>query len=83
MKLIQSQLSTPESGRLRSKTDQPKPALPVEAVTKTKGSGSYASQNGRLPGHFVERNEQAIHAYKLNASLDADGGELIGIDTYA
>lgn len=82
LKLIQSQISTPEPGRLRAKADQPKPALPVEAVTPTKGSGSYTS-HGKLPGHFIERNEQAIHAYRLNASLDADGGELIGIDTYA
>lgn len=86
MKLIQPQLSAPDPGRVKARADsQPgKPVLPVEAPTPAKGSGgSYSSAYNKIPAHFVERHQQAIHAYTLNASLDADGGELIGVDTYA
>ncbi len=84
MKLIQPQLvsTDPAQGRRKPDAHPAKPVVPVEAVEKPKAAGSYGSQS-KLPGKYVEQNSQAIHSYLHTASLEADGGELIGIDTYA
>jgi hypothetical protein len=85
LKLIQPQHVTSDPGRVRQKAEASpaKPVVAVEAVEKVQGKGSYSSTGSHLPGKFVERHERAIHSYLNTASLDADGGELIGIDTYA
>ena len=91
MKLIQSTAIAPEVTRGRHKPQGSAASgakEQVEAVERARPSGSYTSnsaagQQQKLPGHFVEQHHQAIHAYLHTAALDADGGELIGVDTYA
>ncbi len=87
MKLIHPPIvaTDPSQGRRRPDAQPAKPVAPVDAVERTRAPGSYTShsQQTRLPGKFIEQNHQAIHSYLHTASLDADGGELIGIDTYA
>ena len=86
MKLIQPQLVNTEPARGRQKTDAMKHVAAVESVERVRSSSSYTSSysaQSRLPGKFMEQNHQAINSYLDTAAMDADGGELIGIDTYA
>lgn len=74
----------PTQDRRKPGAQPGKSVLPIEAVDRPQPSGSYsAGPNTRLPGKFVEQNHLATHSYLHTASLEADGGELIGIDTYA
>ena len=89
LKLVHPPLVSTEPTHSRRKADahsshSSKPVVPVEAVERTRAAGSYTSNaQGNLPGKFSQQHHQAIHSYLHTASLDEDGGELIGIDTYA
>ena len=87
MKLIQPHIVSSEPAK-RQKTDIARPIEAIEAVERPKPTGSYSTSYSanRPPIKFVEQNQQAINSYLDTASLSADnvdGGELIGIDTYA
>lgn len=90
MKLLQAQHVSPDSGRVRANSDNTrvKPVAAVEPVERarvslTQGKGSYATEASYLPGQYVEHHHAAVNAYRSNAAIDPDAGELIGIDTYA
>lgn len=87
MKLANQQLIAADASKIRPKPENRSsdPVKPVEAVSRVVLGSSY-DQNKFLPKPFASLtpgNLQAVNFYQHTASLDAELGELIGIDTYA
>lgn len=90
MKLANQQLIAADASKIRPKPDSrgSDPVKPVDAASRVTSGSSY-DQNKFLPklvtssGPSTPNNVQAVNFYQYTASLDAEPGELIGIDTYA
>ncbi|MFT7243227.1 MAG: hypothetical protein ACI82A_000569 [Candidatus Azotimanducaceae bacterium] len=87
MKLANQQLIAADASKIRPKPESrgSDPVKPVDAVSRVVPGSSY-DQNKFLPKPFsssTPNNLQVVNFYQHTASLDAEPGELIGIDTYA
>lgn len=84
MKLVNHQLIAAEAGRIRPKQESrgSDPVEPVAAIARNAATSSY-EQSPLLPKPYQPINSHAVNFYSYTASLVAESGELIGIDTYA
>tara|TARA_R110002072_G_scaffold51389_1_gene137864 strand:- start:54577 stop:54831 length:255 start_codon:yes stop_codon:yes gene_type:complete len=84
VKLANHQLIVADAGKFRPQQESRggNPVEPISAVARTASSSSY-DQGAQLPRPYMPNNVQAVNFYQYTASLDAEPGELIGIDTYA
>ncbi len=68
-----------------SDNNSTQPVVAIEATQRAGASGSYATpkQGYQALTMHSSRLDQAVNFYLHTASLEADTGELIGVDTYA